>query len=41
MKAPADAKYRDPRTRATWSGRGRTPALPMATRRSVSRHHLG
>lgn len=25
-KAPAEAKYRDPKTGATWSGRGRAPA---------------
>ncbi|AOJ14461.1 H-NS family nucleoid-associated regulatory protein [Burkholderia vietnamiensis] len=26
IKAPAEAKYRDPKTGATWSGRGRAPA---------------
>ncbi|MBY4692755.1 H-NS histone family protein [Burkholderia latens] len=26
LKAPAEAKYRDPKTGATWSGRGRAPA---------------
>ncbi|WP_321849701.1 H-NS histone family protein [Burkholderia diffusa] len=25
-QAPAEAKYRDPKTGATWSGRGRAPA---------------
>ena len=25
-KAPVEAKYRDPKTGATWSGRGRAPA---------------
>ncbi|KVC92834.1 DNA-binding protein [Burkholderia ubonensis] len=25
-KAPIEAKYRDPKTGATWSGRGRAPA---------------
>lgn len=25
-KAPMEAKYRDPKTGATWSGRGRAPA---------------
>ncbi|MDR6498613.1 DNA-binding protein H-NS [Burkholderia ambifaria] len=25
-KAPTEAKYRDPKTGATWSGRGRAPA---------------
>lgn len=26
VKAPVEAKYRDPKTGATWSGRGRAPA---------------
>ena len=26
VKGPVPAKYRDPKTGATWSGRGRTPA---------------